>query len=141
VSRRAVIDTNVLVSGLGWSGPAAAVLDAVADGRIELVLSSALLDELRRVLAYPRLATVLRSTGLTPSSLVDSIAAVSTVVTPVRAVTVARDADDNGLLEAAVAGDATMIISGDEDLLTLRMFEGIALVNPADALKRIEPKG
>jgi putative PIN family toxin of toxin-antitoxin system len=58
VTPRAVLDTNVLVSGLGWSGPPAAILDAVSDGSMVLITSAPLLDELRRVLAYPKLAKV-----------------------------------------------------------------------------------
>lgn len=46
---RAVVDTNVLVSGLGWRGPPATVVDAALRGSIQLVTSQALLDELLRV--------------------------------------------------------------------------------------------
>ena len=48
---RVVLDTNVIRSGLGWAGPSAAILDAVSDGRVVLVTSAPLLDELLRVLA------------------------------------------------------------------------------------------
>ncbi len=125
MSHRAIIDTNVLVSGLGWAGPPAALLDAIFDGRIQLVTSPALLDELRRVLEYPRLAQVLTETGMTAHALVDLVAAVSTVVTPTQSVAAARDANDNRVLEAALAGDAEMVVSGDDDLLSLRAFEGV----------------
>ena len=56
---RAVLDTNTIVSGFGWGGPPAAVLDAALDGRFELVTSPALLDELHRVLSYPKLQAVI----------------------------------------------------------------------------------
>jgi len=56
LTTRIVADTNVLVSGLGWGGASAKILDAVRDGRLALVQSPALLAELRRVLAYPKLA-------------------------------------------------------------------------------------
>ena len=137
MSHRATIDTNVLVSGLGWSGPPAALLDAVFDGRIQLVSSPALLDELRRVLEYRRLAQVLTKTGITPHALVDLVAAVSTVVSPTQSVAAARDASDNRVLEAALAGDAEMVVSSDEDLLGLRTFEGVPIVTPTEALQRI----
>lgn len=55
---RAVLDTNVIVSGLGWSGPSARIVDAVLAGRCTLLSSTALLDKLQRVLAYPKLAAV-----------------------------------------------------------------------------------
>lgn len=45
-----------------------------------------------------------------------------------------RDAADNRLREAALAGEAEMIISGDDDLLVLRYFQGIPIVTPTTAL-------
>lgn len=68
---RAVLDTNVLVSGLGWPGPPATILDAASDGRLVLVTSAPLLAELRRVLAYPKLAKVIHGAA----QLADLIAA------------------------------------------------------------------
>jgi putative PIN family toxin of toxin-antitoxin system len=59
VTPRVVLDSNVIVSGLGWSGRPAIVLDAALDRRLVLVTSPPLLAELRRVLAYPKLAKVL----------------------------------------------------------------------------------
>lgn len=56
---RAVLDTNTIVSGLGWGGPPGAVLDAGRVGQFEIVTSPALLDELRRRLGYPKLQDVI----------------------------------------------------------------------------------
>ena len=53
-----VLDTNTLVSGLGWSGPPSVIVDAVLAGELLLVSSPLLLSELERVLAYPKLAPV-----------------------------------------------------------------------------------
>jgi putative PIN family toxin of toxin-antitoxin system len=101
------------------------------------VTSPALLDELGRVLEYRRLAQVLTKTGMTAHALVDLVAAVSTVVTPSQSVAAARDASDNRVLEVALAGDAEMVVSGDDDLLALRTFEGVPIVTPTEVLKRI----
>ena len=51
---RAVLDTNTIVSGLEWDGTPGAVLDAALAGYFESLNTPALLDELRRVLAYPK---------------------------------------------------------------------------------------
>jgi putative PIN family toxin of toxin-antitoxin system len=55
---RIVLDTNTLVSGIGWKGQPARILLACRAERFVLVTSPKLLDELARVLTYPRLRTV-----------------------------------------------------------------------------------
>ena len=51
---RAVIDTNVLVSAFLFGGTPAKLISLWKNGRIEPYLSKAILDEVVRVLAYPR---------------------------------------------------------------------------------------
>lgn len=126
---RAVLDTNVIVSGLGWSGAPAAILDAVSDDRLVLVTSAPLLAELRRVLEYPRLAKVIHHGG---AQLADLVAASGVVVVPNRVLTVVHDDDDNRVLEAAIAGAADYIVSGDTDLLDLGSFQGIPIIAPGE---------
>jgi len=43
-------------------------------------------------------------------------------------VSVCRDPEDNMVIEAALAGNATVVVTGDEDLLILRQYEGIEFV-------------
>ncbi len=45
-----------------------------------------------------------------------------------------RDADDDNVLAAR----ADLIVSGDNDLRVLRVFEGISIVNAADALALLD---
>jgi uncharacterized protein len=128
VTPRVVLDTNVIVSGLGWRGAPAAILDAVSDDRLVLVTSAPLLAELRRVLEYPRLAKVIQG----GAQLADLVAASGVVVSPSRVLTVVRDDDDNRVLEAAIEGAADYIVSGDTDLLDLGSFQGIPIITPGE---------
>jgi putative PIN family toxin of toxin-antitoxin system len=100
VTPRVVLDTNVIVSGIGWGEAPAAILDAVGDGQLVLVTSASLLAELRRVLEYPKLAKVIRG----GAQLADLVAASGVVVAPTRTLTVVSDDDDNRVLEAVVVG-------------------------------------
>ncbi len=134
---RAVVDTNVLVSGLGWEGPPAVVVDAALRRRIQPVTSQELLDELRRVLKYPRLSSVLRTAGLTAAEVVELVTDASVVVVPLRGAARARDADDDRVLEAAAAGSVDVIISGDADLLSLREFKGMPILSASDFIARM----
>jgi hypothetical protein len=58
---RIVADPNTLASGFGRGGPPGQVVDTVLSGQVTLVISPALLGELARVLAYPKLAAVFRA--------------------------------------------------------------------------------
>jgi uncharacterized protein len=126
VTPRVVLDTNVIVSGFGWSGPPAAILDAAFDGRLVLVTSPPLLAELRRVLGYPKLVKVITEAP----RLADLIEVSSVVVVPNRVLAVVNDETDNRVLEAAVEGSADYIVSGDDDLLELGAFQDIPVVLP-----------
>jgi uncharacterized protein len=92
---RAVLDTNTIVSGVGWGGPPGAVLDAAMAGHFEIVTSPALLDELRRVLSYPKLQAVVGDAD----ELIKLLALAAIVVTPTETVTISRDPDDDRLIE------------------------------------------
>ena len=127
---RAVLDTNTIVSGLGWGGAPAAVLDAALAGRFETVTSPALLDELRRVLTYPKLQAVVGE----PGELVELLALSAIVVIPTHTVEVSRDPDDDRLIEAALAGEAAVIVTGDQDLLSLQRVSQIRIMTPPEFL-------
>jgi uncharacterized protein len=100
---RIVADTNTLVSGFGWDGPPGQVVDTGLSGQVTLVTSPALLGELARVLAYPKLAAVFDD----PAVLVAAVAQADADVDPAEHVTVLADEPDNRVLEAAAAGRPT----------------------------------
>jgi putative PIN family toxin of toxin-antitoxin system len=126
-----VLDTNTLVSGMGWTGPPSEVLDVALQGRFTLLTSRPLLDELERVLSSPKLARHFRD----PARLVEAFEAVAVVVAPDEVLhVVERDPADNRVLEAAQAGLADFIVTGDSDLLELGSFGSIRILDPADFL-------
>lgn len=128
MTQRVVLDSNVIVSGLGWSGPPSKIVDAALDGQFALLTSEPLLAELRRVLAYPKLAKVIDDA----ERLVDLVAEGGEIVQTSSVLAVVDDESDNRVLEAAVDGDADFIVSGDDDLLGLSSFQGIPIVTPGE---------
>lgn len=132
---RAVLDTNTWVSGLGWGGPPGEVVEAALAGRFEIVTSPALLDELRRVLTYPKLAEMVGDVD----ELVELIALASHVVRPTLTLDLARDPDDNRVLEAAITGSANIIVTGDADLLELQAVQAVRILTPADFAAELSP--
>lgn len=131
----AVLDTNVLVSGLGWRGAPARVVDAAVRGRFVLVTSEPLLDELGRVLAYPKL----RRAFPDPDAMVQLVREITIVVEPAEAVSVAEEDEDNRPLEAALEARADVVVTGDERLLASGpTFQGVRLLRPRDFLTLLD---
>ncbi|MFP5378542.1 MAG: putative toxin-antitoxin system toxin component, PIN family [Vicinamibacteria bacterium] len=133
---RVVIDTNVFVSGLliSTSVPARVVNLAVRDH--QLLVSSDTLRELARILLAPRFDKYVSRDKRT--DLIARLAPIVEVVEIVQTVQASRDPRDDKFLEVAVNGGADTIVSGDDDLLVLHSFRGIAILRPADSLIRWE---
>ncbi len=63
----------------------------------------------------------------------------ATLVTVTVELQVVRDPKDNIILELAVSGAATAIISGDADLLALHVYDSIPIQTPVEFLRRAQP--
>ena len=64
---RAVVDTNVLLSGLFWRGSPHALLEQVRAGALNLISSPALLAELAEVMNRPKFQVILARSKPIPS--------------------------------------------------------------------------
>jgi hypothetical protein len=129
---RAVLDTNVIVSGLiRPAGAPGQILERLLDEIFILVVSPDLVDELRRSLRRPRLRRYIR---LSSEELEGRIAQLETLADPVEGTldlkVDVRDPDDIKFLAVAVEARAEYVVTGDADLLTLREHEGIQIVTP-----------
>jgi putative PIN family toxin of toxin-antitoxin system len=137
---RAVIDTNVLLSGLLWHGTPHALLEQVRDGTLGLVSSPALLAELAEVTGRSKLAAILVRSNTSRERLLAELRQLAEVIDPSPLPqSVCRDPDDDEVLALAVAAQVDLIISGDDDLLSLGSFAGVPIVDAAAALKAIGP--
>jgi putative PIN family toxin of toxin-antitoxin system len=134
---RAVLDTNVLVSALLFSGLPARLVPAWQASRFHPVISSPILDEYLRTLAYPKFR-------LTPG---DIRALAEEAILPffetarikVPPFTMIRDPDDAKFVECALAASVPWIVSGDSDLLDLGRVESVQIITVRaflDQLKR-----
>jgi putative PIN family toxin of toxin-antitoxin system len=134
---RAVIDTNLVVSGiLNPSGSPGAVL-RTAGVRFELVWTPAIVVECYRVLSYPRLKKFLGARAEAARQVVADLAALAVLVPPgqlplVRVVE--ADPDDDVLFGTALAGAATFVVSGDAAVLAVGSFAGVMVVSAAEFL-------
>ena len=121
------VDTNVLVSGVFFGGIPGTIVAAAEAGTFSLVLSPAILDELRRVFSRPKF-------GLDPKAvqlLMADIESTALVVNPQkRHQVVSEDRDDDAVVDCAVEAKAMYIVSGDAHLTSLGTVEGITVLTP-----------
>ncbi len=132
---RIVCDTNVLVSGILFGGTCRRIIRLVSEGRVEGFTSGALLSELEGVLLRRRF-------GLSQSqveAILGLVRETFLLACPSERIeAVPGDPDDDRVLEAAVAADATHIVTGDRHLLDLGQFRATRIVTPADFLDGLE---
>ena len=135
---RAMVDTNLLISYLiSHRPPIAEVIDIhLARGDFTLLTAPVLLEELTRVLEYPRLHRYYGAEARV--RFVALIAGLSEIVDlPEEVPRICRDPDDDWVIACAVAGEADVIVSGDRDLLDLEQVGDISILSARDFLARL----
>lgn len=135
---RAVLDTNVVISALLFSGPPSHLVSAWHSRRLRPVVSAPILDEYIRVLAYPKFeltATSIRS--LIEEELLPFIDSVKALDIPVPEV---RDPDDAKFITCAVTAGVRWIVSGDDDLLSLHHIRSVEVISVTAFLQRLNTK-
>lgn len=127
---KAVLDTNIIISGLNFSGSPAQVLELVAKGSIQNVISRNILDEVQGVLIQKFAWEQEKA-----QDAVGWLRLVSEIVQPQEKVSAVPYDPDNRIIECAIAGKATLIISGDKKhLQPLKEYRGILIVGPNEFL-------
>ena len=130
---RVALDTDVFVCAV-LGGTLEAVIDHWRAGRFTLVVTDEVAGEYLAVLRRPKF-------GL-PTDVIDDIIGYvfrrAEFVTPVERLRVVEsDPKDDKFLEAAVAGEAALIVSGDRHLSSLGAYRGIPIVSPREFLDRL----
>jgi putative PIN family toxin of toxin-antitoxin system len=135
---RAVLDANVLVSGiLSENGTPGKILKAWYEDRFHLVISPAILHEVRRVLHYPRIAGRHRWSASQVREFLEDLASLAILTSGQFALPtiVAEDPSDDRYVECASEGEADYIVSGDRHLLDREAYEGTEIISPREFIK------
>jgi len=133
---RVVLDANVFVSALiSAKGAPARIIECWQAEKFELVVSTAIVQELDRVPHYPKL----QQRYHLPEELLQRFLRLLMrqaieVVPPQQLIVIERDPTDNRYLECALQGDASVIVTGDRHLLDLGEYRGIQILTPAGFL-------
>lgn len=124
---KVVIDTNVFVSGIFFSGPPYRILKAWQDDRIKIAVTEEIIEEYRRVIETLSvkfehididyiLELLLIEAELVPSYSFNE--------------NICEDPDDDKFLACAIAAESKYIISGDKHLLKIGRFLNTTIVTP-----------
>ena len=137
----AVLDTNVIVSAvLIRGGIEDRVLRAWFLGQYRLVLSVPILEEVLRVLDYPRIRSRRWMSDEETVHLLERLAESSALVEGKQRLRICRDPADDKFVAAALEGKADYIVTGDADLLDLGKYQGIEIVTPRQFLRALHRK-
>lgn len=129
---RIILDTNVLISGLLFSGPPHLIIKQILTGKYRLHTSADLVAELDYVLKskFPNSRAACADT-------LEAIKHIAHLAVPHQRIDIIKDGpDDNRILECAVSAEADIIISGDKHLLNIKSFRHIPVISPSEFLKR-----
>ena len=130
---RIVVDTNVLISGIFFSGTPSVLVDACFAGDLELVVSREILTEYTRVgedfsgkkpnVDFARFMELLVGSALF-------------VEAPLLDEAMCADPDDDKFIACAISGGAKVIASGDKHLRAVSGYAGIEVLSPREVVDR-----
>jgi putative PIN family toxin of toxin-antitoxin system len=134
---RIAIDTNVLIASLTKArGAGARIVRAWFDGRFEVVSSEATVREARLVLDSQWLKRMVPKESV--DALLQHLDMRSIRVQGARIKDLPlKDKGDQRLVEAAVEGQATYLVTADRELLRYRGYGGTEFITPTELLRRL----
>ena len=129
-----VIDTNVFISAVFFGGLPLQVLQSVISKQNDAYISPEIWDEYNDVIE--------RMTKKYPSrlkqQLIDEVFKLFKVIIPSSEISICRDPDDDKFISCALDAECMYIVSGDDDLLSLRNVDDIGICTPSEFLNAMK---
>jgi hypothetical protein len=142
---RAVVDTNVLVSGIiSEHGAPRQIVEAWQRREFTLLTSAHIVAEVMRVLHYPRIRDTYSLSEADILLVRDTLLNDAAVLEDSYEVARSRDPGDNIFLACALEGQADYLVSGDRHLLEIKRYHTVPIVPPRqflDVLRTASPSG
>lgn len=134
--KRVILDTNVWISGIVWGEIPGKILSKLEKSAWEVYISPPILEEVDRVLDYPKIARVLKKAGKSKIEALERILSMSILVRPHEKINlITENSQDNKFLECAKEVKVDYIISGDPHLQRLKTFENTRILSPIKFLR------
>ncbi len=131
---RIVLDTNVLISGIFFSGPPSQILRVWRDKKVTFVLSEEILDEYQKTgrelsLQYPDIEI---------EPILALLAINSELIEPISlSEAICNDPDDDKFIACALAAKSRVIVSGDKALLKVSGYRGVKVIKPRNFIDTV----
>ncbi len=126
-----VLDTNVFISGIFWKGTSHKIVELWACRKIQIVITKSIFEEYIDVIKrFDEGRTITRRWK---AFVVEN----SQIIEEKMQIKICRDPDDDKFLSCALLGEADYLVSGDDDLLSLKTIGTTKIVNPAQFLKLV----
>ena len=130
---RIVVDTNVIASAVYFGGKPYDLLKLIMEEKVSAIASKEIVDEYEEILArlqhkFPKLSK---------SIPFQEIVGKFTVINVSSDIRICRDSDDDKFISCAVDGRCIYIVSGDNDLLSLKDYDGIEIITVAQFFERL----
>lgn len=130
--KKVILDTNVLISALGWGGKSYEIVDLGFAGAFKWVISTPIFEELIRALDYPKLSFIDKEEKEEFISAISESAEFIEVDQKLEEKLI--DPKDQMFLECALEIDADYLVSGDKHLLSLGSVGKTKIIYPAKFL-------
>ncbi len=139
---RAVIDTNLFISGLfGKDSLSAKLQDLWINQEFELVTSIEIIKEVSRVVQYPRIKKRFHPKDETLKRFFRLVFRKAVVTKDIyKTDRIADDPSENKFLACALEGKVDFIVSRDRHLRNLKQFHGIQIIDASTFVKKVTGK-
>lgn len=132
---KVVLDTNVWLSAIFWTGEANKIVKKAEEKKFEIIISQEILSEIVEILnREQKFENLLENKKQRIEDVIKTILHLSILKEPKEKISVIKDESDNKFLEVALSGKANYILSYDNHLLELNEFRGIKIIHPTEFL-------
>lgn len=130
-----VIDTNVIVSGLLTKGTCRELISLLKNNKFILAISPILFEELKFVIGKEKFQLLMNEDD--KEGIISFIKSHALFFEPKIKLKLCRDTKDNKILETAITAKADFIVTGDDDLLSIKGFS-TPIITPKEFLKILQ---
>ena len=128
-----ILDTNVIVSGIFFSGPPYEILNAWRNGKFKIVVSQETLLEYQRI--TEKLNQKFPMINIQP--IIDLLTVkADLVIGPELPIQISKDPGDDKFISCALASNSKIIITGDKHLLNVNGYEGLEIIRPREFVEK-----